>query len=72
MSSLLAFVRGNVVRIYAVVVALFLLLAAYGVDLPQEAWLGLVAALLALAGGEGAQRVENAKTAAAGAAVDGS
>ena len=62
----MSFVRANVVRIYALAVAFFLLLAAYGIDLPQEAWLGLVAAILALIGGESAQRVENAKTEKAG------
>lgn len=63
MDRFVAFVRANPARIYAVVLAVIVLLGAYGIQLPQEAWLGLVAALLALAGGEAVQRVEDRKTA---------
>lgn len=59
------FLKQNPARVFAAVTALLVLLAAYGIDLPQEAWLGLVAAVLALFGGEVVQRKENAKTEAA-------
>lgn len=62
---MLDFIRRNPARIYAVALALIVLLGAYGIDLPQEAWLGFLAAALALAGGEVVQRVENTKTLAA-------
>ena len=62
---MLDFIRRNPARIYAVALAVVVLLGAYGNTLPQDARLGLLVALLALAGGETVQRVENAKTAAA-------
>ena len=62
---MLAFLKQNPARVFALAVALVTLLAAYGIDLPQEAWLGVVAAALALFGGEVVQRKENAKTEAA-------
>lgn len=62
---MLDFLKANPARVFAAVTALFVLLAAYGVALPQEAWLGLVAAVLALFGGEVVQRKEDAKTEAA-------
>ena len=62
---MLAFLKQNPARVFALAVALVTLLAAYGIDLPQEAWLGLVVAVLALFGGEVVQRKENAKTEAA-------
>lgn len=61
MSRVLAFVRANPARVYAVAVAVVALLIAYGVNVPDE-WLGLIAVVLALAGGEAVQRVENRKT----------
>lgn len=65
MSGIAAFLRRNPARIYGVVAAVFLLLAAYGVSFPQEAWLAVVVAVLALFGGEAVQRVEDTKTATA-------
>lgn len=62
MNAVVDFIRRQPARIYGLVLAVFLLLTAYGVEFPQEAWLGVVAALLALAGGEAVQRVENRKT----------
>lgn len=62
---MLAFLKQNPARVFALAVALVTLLVAYGIDLPQEAWLGVVAAVLALFGGEVVQRKENAKTEAA-------
>ena len=62
---MLAFLKQNPARVFAAVTALLVLLAAYGIDLPQEAWLGLVAAVLALFGGEVVQRNSNAKVEAA-------
>lgn len=59
------FLKQNPARVFAAVTALLVLLAAYGIDLPQEAWLGLVAAVLALFGGEVVQRNSNAKVEAA-------
>jgi len=59
------FLKQNPARVFALAVAIVTLLVAYGIDLPQEAWLGLVAAVLALFGGEVVQRKENAKTEAA-------
>lgn len=57
-----AFVRLHPARVYGVAVALLVLVKAYGIDLPQEAWLGLLAAVLVLVGGEAVQRVEDRKT----------
>jgi 4-hydroxybenzoate polyprenyltransferase len=68
--TMLDFIRRNPARVYAVVLAIVVLLSAYGIDLPRDAWLGLVAALLALAGGEAVQRVEDRKTQAAAGAAD--
>ncbi|MFC7979518.1 hypothetical protein ACFUT3_30335 [Streptomyces cinereoruber] len=49
-------------RVYSLAVAVLALVAAYGVELPKAELLGLVAAVLGLAGGEAVQRVEDAKT----------
>ncbi|MFF0481063.1 hypothetical protein [Streptomyces sp. NPDC004435] len=49
-------------RIYSLAVAVLGLVAAYGVEVPKAEVLGLVAAVLGLAGGEVVQRVEDAKT----------
>jgi DMSO reductase anchor subunit len=65
MSAVADFLRRNPARVYGIVAAVFLLLAAYGIDFPQEAWLGVVVAALALFGGETVQRVEDRKTATA-------
>lgn len=62
---MLAFLKQNPARVFALAVAVVTLLVAYGIDLPQEAWLGVVAAVLALFGGEVVQRNSNAKVEAA-------
>ena len=62
---MLGFIQRQPARVFAVVVAVLTLLAAYNIDLPQEAWLGVVGAVLALVAGEGVQRVEDGKTEAA-------
>ena len=79
---MLNFLKANPARVFAAVTALLVLLGAYGIDLPQEAWLGLVAAVLvrhpdvlllvglvaavlALFGGEVVQRSSDAKVEAA-------
>lgn len=62
---MLAFLKANPARVFAVAVAITALLTAYKIDLPSDAWLGLVAAVLALFGGEVVQRKEDAKTEAA-------
>lgn len=59
---MLGLIRRNPARVLGLVSAIFLLLVAYGVEFPQEAWLGVVVAALALLGGEGAQRIEDGKT----------
>ena len=62
---MLSFLKTQPARVLGVVTAIIVLLAAYGVDLPGDAWTGLVVAVLALFGGDVAQRAENAKTEAA-------
>ncbi|MFF1739606.1 hypothetical protein [Streptomyces mirabilis] len=56
------FVKTHPARIYAAVVAVLGLVAAFGIDVPSAQILGAVAAVLGLAGGEVVQRVENGKT----------
>lgn len=62
---MLSFLKTQPARVFGVVVAIITLLSAYGVDLPSEAWQGVVIAILALFGGEVVQRTESAKTEAA-------
>lgn len=62
---MLSFLKTQPARVFGVVVAIITLLAAYGIDVPSEAWQGVVVAVLALFGGEVVQRTESAKTEAA-------
>lgn len=57
---LLELARRHPARLYSIAAAAVALIATYVHDLPQEAILGLVAALLGA--GEATQRVENSKT----------
>lgn len=56
------FLRDNVVRVYAFAVAVVALVLHYAPGLPGDLILGIVAAALAMVGGEAAQRLENRKT----------
>ncbi|MDX2390194.1 hypothetical protein NJL88_08965 [Streptomyces sp. DK15] len=60
----MGFVKDHAARLYAVVVAVLALTAHYVPTLPSALILGVVAAVLGT--GEVVQRVENAKTLAAG------
>ncbi|GAA0455945.1 hypothetical protein ACFQ2B_26035 [Streptomyces stramineus] len=60
---LAGFIRDHPARLYSVATAALTLVAMYVPDIPQEAILALVAAMLGV--GEVTQRVENAKTAKA-------
>lgn len=62
MQKVTNYVKRNVVRIYAVVVAALALVGEYVPGLPDNLILGLFAAVLALVAGETVQRVENRKT----------
>lgn len=65
MSKVANYIKRNVVRVYALVVAALALLAHYVPGLPSDLVLGVVAAALALVAGETVQRVENRKSAEA-------
>lgn len=56
------FFKAHPARVYALAVAVLGLVAAYGVHVPEAQVLGVLAAVLGLAGGEAVQRVEDAKT----------
>jgi hypothetical protein len=56
------FLKTHPARVYALAVAVLGLLTAYGVHVPEAQVLGVLAAVLGLAGGEAVQRVEDAKT----------
>jgi hypothetical protein len=58
------FIRDHATRLYALVVAVLALVAHYVPDMPTELVLGVAAAILGT--GEAVQRVEDAKTVAAG------
>lgn len=61
MNAVVEYLKKNPARVYALVVAVLALVGVW-VALPVPEILALVAALLALAGGEAVQRVENRKT----------
>lgn len=67
---MLAFLKKYPARVHALAVAVLGLVAAYGVDVPEAQIMGLVTAVLGLAGGEIVQRVEDVKTLAASAEGD--
>ncbi|MFF7233942.1 hypothetical protein [Streptomyces sioyaensis] len=58
-------IKTHPARVYALVVALLGLLAAYGVNVAEKPILGVVGAALALISGEFVQRTEDGKTSAA-------
>lgn len=62
MSRVVEFLRNQPARVYGLAVAVLALLTALGVVVPVGPVLGVVAALLALFGGEVVQRVENRKS----------
>lgn len=62
MNRVTDYLRNNAVRVYGFLVALVALIVHYVPNLPSDLVLGLVAAVLALFGGEAVQRVENRKT----------
>lgn len=61
---MLAYLRQNPARVYGFAVAALALVSVY-FTVPTEPILGLVAAALALFGGEAVQKAENSKTEAA-------
>lgn len=56
------FLKTHPARLYSLAVAVLGLVAALGIHLPEGQVLGVLAAVLSLAGGEAVQRVEDAKT----------
>lgn len=56
------FLQSHPARVYALAVAVLALVADFGVETHTGQVLGVVAALLGLAGGEAVQRFEDAKT----------
>lgn len=56
-------IKTHPARVYALIVALLGLLAAYGVNVAEKPILGVAGAALALISGEFVQRTENGKTA---------
>ncbi|MBK3559304.1 hypothetical protein JHN55_22815 [Streptomyces sp. MBT56] len=58
----MTFLKTHPARLYSLAVAVLGLVTAFGVHVPEAQVLGVVAAVLGLAGGEAVQRVEDAKT----------
>lgn len=56
------FVKTHPARVYSLAVSILGLVAVLGVHVPEKQILGVVVAILGLAGGEAVQRFENSKT----------